>query len=341
MSYRPTDIPSFATNTNYATGPDVGTATRVKPSVGELADGFKNGLANAPDAQSLNWAVGLLSDWATYLSGMEILRYQLNDDATVDTGETFDTTSYPGWNSFRISQDGTRMVAADQDNYLVLGFTLRVPGNLRWVAQDAGSLDISAQTTSPRDVTISEDGDLLYVMGDGKIFAYSLSTPFVPSTGTHVATLDLTSVITDSQGFAFNRAGTRLYFLNDDTPINTFELWNLSTPWDITTATDSGQERFCSPLAKSLDVSDDETFFFTGGVAGGISVDRIETAGDLSTNALYHPADYLPGGLSAGDAHFICNGGHLYFSINDTLYHYHSTKIQAALGSMDPVPTVP
>lgn len=58
----------FATDANYATGPDAGTPTKVAPSAGEIDSGFVRGTAAV--AQHMNWLFGEVQDWTDYLAGL-------------------------------------------------------------------------------------------------------------------------------------------------------------------------------------------------------------------------------------------------------------------------------
>ncbi len=58
----------FATDTNYATGPDIGTPTKVAPSAGEIDSGFVRGTAAV--AQHMNYLFGEIQDWLFYLAGL-------------------------------------------------------------------------------------------------------------------------------------------------------------------------------------------------------------------------------------------------------------------------------
>ncbi len=62
---RPDDLPTYATDTNYTNGPDTGTATKVEPSAGELAEGNIRG--TAPTAQKFNWWQNLVGSWVGWL----------------------------------------------------------------------------------------------------------------------------------------------------------------------------------------------------------------------------------------------------------------------------------
>ncbi|MEY4507973.1 MAG: hypothetical protein RLZZ450_95 [Pseudomonadota bacterium] len=60
---------NWASNANYATGPDNGTATKVAPSSGDIQNGFIRNTAAI--AQTMNWVLGTaIKEWLTYLAGL-------------------------------------------------------------------------------------------------------------------------------------------------------------------------------------------------------------------------------------------------------------------------------
>lgn len=61
-------FPTWASLSNYSTGPDVGTPTKIMPSAGEIADGFVPDTAAVP--QYMNSLLNLASQWFTYLNGL-------------------------------------------------------------------------------------------------------------------------------------------------------------------------------------------------------------------------------------------------------------------------------
>jgi hypothetical protein len=65
---KPVNNFEFATDTNYATGPDSGTPTKVAPSSGEIDSGFVRGTAAV--AQHTNYLFGEIEDWLGYVAGM-------------------------------------------------------------------------------------------------------------------------------------------------------------------------------------------------------------------------------------------------------------------------------
>jgi hypothetical protein len=88
---KPTDIPTWATDTNYPAGTDAwsGTATKVEPTSGQKAAGWEPG--QRPPAQYQNWWMGLVSDWIAYFG---------------DPGEKSIAFGIHAWNSQRIGLQG-------------------------------------------------------------------------------------------------------------------------------------------------------------------------------------------------------------------------------------------
>ena len=61
----PASQPTWATDTNYTNGPDVGTATKVAPSGAIQAEGHVPATKAAP--QRMNWWMNLVGQWTTWL----------------------------------------------------------------------------------------------------------------------------------------------------------------------------------------------------------------------------------------------------------------------------------
>lgn len=67
---RPAISADWATNTNYATGPDIGTPTKVVPSAGRFQDGWRN--TDVPPAQEQNYWQGLVGDWINWFDSGDV-----------------------------------------------------------------------------------------------------------------------------------------------------------------------------------------------------------------------------------------------------------------------------
>lgn len=65
---RPASVPSWATDTNFSSGPESGNATKVEPSGGAKAQGQVPGQPYR--AQRVNWLWNLICQWLFYLSDL-------------------------------------------------------------------------------------------------------------------------------------------------------------------------------------------------------------------------------------------------------------------------------
>lgn len=90
---RPDDLPTFATDTNFTNGPDVGTATKIAPSSGELAEGHIRN--TAPSAQKQNWWQNNVGEWVGWVVD-DVLGTVPMEAVVLDftSDESFTTPSY-------------------------------------------------------------------------------------------------------------------------------------------------------------------------------------------------------------------------------------------------------
>ncbi len=88
MAKPATPAQGWATDTNYSTGPNAGTPTKVEPSAGEKASGFVPG--SAAVAQHMNFELNLLAQWTQYLDGLETDPDFVDQDFAWGGEHTFD-----------------------------------------------------------------------------------------------------------------------------------------------------------------------------------------------------------------------------------------------------------
>lgn len=68
---RPSELPKWATDTTYSSGPFIGQPTKINPAAGVKTQGF---YPEAPfAAEHQNWWEGLVGDWAEYLDDQRLL----------------------------------------------------------------------------------------------------------------------------------------------------------------------------------------------------------------------------------------------------------------------------
>jgi hypothetical protein len=135
----------------------------------------------------------------------------------------------------------------DAYNYLTgLGWTIQgitlwappIPYDLSSLRSDI-TFDVNLQIASTTyDFYISPDGTKMYIdsYSNEYIYQYTLSTPYDASTLVYDnKSLNMAPQLTQQpRGILFNNAGTRFYVISDYNR-KTYQ-YNLSTPWDISTA---------------------------------------------------------------------------------------------------------
>lgn len=94
---RPATLPLYATDANYPAGPEpeAGTPTKVAPTSGELAVGYRPGAK--PTAQKFNWWRNLVGEWVDHLDDVRVdepWMFNAADPAAfADNGWTYTATN--------------------------------------------------------------------------------------------------------------------------------------------------------------------------------------------------------------------------------------------------------
>jgi len=146
---------------------------------------------------------------------------------TLTTAFDLSTASYSGANADVSGQGGSPTGLAfnndDSKMYTVDSSTARVreyfffPGTTSVSLNYFGvNLDVFSQTSSPEDITFNNDGTKMYIIGDGRVYQYTLSTAFNLSTASYDS---LSFRVSDQEfqptGIAFDKYGTRMYVLGN------------------------------------------------------------------------------------------------------------------------------
>lgn len=112
---RPANSALWATNATWATGPNIGSPTKVMPGAGVLADGWRN--TDVPPPASQNWWQGNVGDWVAYHESL-LLGPQVVSVAAINpvTTDFVSTTS----NVYQdVTGSGLNMTAALNDLFMV------------------------------------------------------------------------------------------------------------------------------------------------------------------------------------------------------------------------------
>ena len=197
------------------------------------------------------------------------------------------------YESFHIDDsNGEYLYAMDYVNSNVVRYKTTTPGVFNVSTMDRTGLQrfsTSAQTsTAGRMLNLSTDGTILYAGWENNdLYQYTLSTPWDLSTASYASkSLDLDATATATKDVAFSSDGTELYTANDN---QTIVKYDLSTPWDITTATEAASSdaiRMPDPSAmESIDVSPDRTkIYISDFTYGQVHQINLSTPGDLSSS---------------------------------------------------------
>ena len=146
--------------------------------------------------------------------------------------------------SFFISSDGTKLYVTGNINDTVFQYTLSTAWDISTASYDSVSLSISGQQNVPFGIEFKPDGTIMYLTGgtNDEVNQYTLSTAWDLSTASFASkTLSVTSEETTPTDVQFNTNGTIALIIGRDS--DKVHKYNLSTAWDITTASKTtGQE---------------------------------------------------------------------------------------------------
>lgn len=135
-----------------------------------------------------------------------------------------------------ISPDGTKLYSIGAES-VVHQYTLASPSQIATATYDSVSFSVVAEDTNTRDVSFSDDGAVMYIVGRAgdNIYQYTLSTPWDLSTASYDSvTLSIAAQDIDPGRIAFGDSGSKLYLAGTNTSL--IYQYSLSTPWDLSTA---------------------------------------------------------------------------------------------------------
>ena len=145
-----------------------------------------------------------------------------------------DTTPY----GLGFNPTGTKMFIVGSANDAVFQFSLSSAFDLSTASYDSVTLDISAQTTGPFDITFNNDGTKFYIANTSgqTVLQYSMSSAYNLAT----ASYDSVSFSTNSQdstsprSVAFNGDGTKMFITGATS--NAVYQYSLSSAFNVSTA---------------------------------------------------------------------------------------------------------
>ncbi len=141
------------------------------------------------------------------------------------------------------------------------------------------TFDVSDEESKPRDVTFSNDGKKMFIVGEGgkDVDEYTLSTAYDVSTAVFVDSFSVASEDTKPFGVRFNNDGSKM-FIAGRTNSKVFE-YSLSVNFDVSEAAYTGNSFDVSSQVKSvflgLAFSHDGTMMYVTDAQGPDSTDSI------------------------------------------------------------------
>lgn len=154
----PSELPTWASDATYSSGPDIGEATRLEPTSGEKATGFVR--ATRLPARKMNWTLGMICDWLAHFKDVtddhetrvdDLESLGIAHDGRLDILEAF---------GFSVVSSESTLLAANFSN--ITGSI----GSLRIDALKVGSLwigsiqitDIDVSSNASTQLTVSLPG---------------------------------------------------------------------------------------------------------------------------------------------------------------------------------------
>ena len=126
-------------------------------------------------------------------------------------------------------------------------------------------IDVPANGSSgqniPHGITFNPDGTKMFIVGASanRFIQFSLSTPFDISEATLLAGdhCTFTGDANDGVQIVFNSDGSRVFLVDDDNGGNDVEIYDLTTNYDVSTCSNSGNKDFSSTNLKGMQFSND------------------------------------------------------------------------------------
>ena len=194
------------------------------------------------------------------------------------------------------STDGTKMYIVEASNGIIYQYTLTTGFDLSTASYASKSFDTSSQRGGQevQDVSISSDGTRLYIIVVNHIYEYTLSTAYDVSSATYNSkTYNYSSQVPAGVGMAFGNSGTKMYVMGAASAVDTIFEYTLSTAWDVSTASYSGNSFVAAGRTNDgtgLALSSNGEYLYSVGSTGDTVFQYgMSTAYDLSTASASSP----------------------------------------------------
>lgn len=135
------------------------------------------------------------------------------------------------------------------------------------------NFSVSSQTTDPRGVFFKPDGTKMYIcsVSSNAIYEYDLSSAWDISTASylHSYTLTDTTPAPEPEGLFFKTDGTKMYIIDDYN--DDFREYNLSSAWDVSSASFSVATPSSPLLPGGLYIRSDGIKMYSTGNSGSVT----------------------------------------------------------------------
>jgi DNA-binding beta-propeller fold protein YncE len=180
------------------------------------------------------YVLGLTSD--------RVFQYSLSTAWDISTA-TYDNVSSSTLSQEAASRglffktDGTKFYFVGNGSDTVYQYSCSTAWSVSSTSYDSKSFSVTSQDTSPADIFFKPDGTKFYIMGqtNDTVYQYSMSTAWDVSTASYdTKSFSVTTQESTPTALFFKDDGTRMWTAGSTN--NTVYQYNLSTAWDVSTA---------------------------------------------------------------------------------------------------------
>ncbi|MBJ64649.1 MAG: hypothetical protein CMB55_07655, partial [Euryarchaeota archaeon] len=139
--------------------------------------------------------------------------------------------------SFFIKPDGTKAWFVGRTNDQVRLINLSTAWELNTATVSSDTFSVSGAEANPTGLWFKPDGTKMYFVGTSNdaVWEYCLSTAWDVTSASYTTNISVAAQDGAPSGLAFNSTGTKMY-VTGELNVSVFE-YNLSTAWDVSTAT--------------------------------------------------------------------------------------------------------
>jgi len=291
----------------------VSTDDRTTWSIAKASDGVRNIVRNNGGTWEYNSATGLVSAWdistASYSQSLSV-----NAEEAAPSGVFF-------------KPDGFKMYIVGFTGDEVNEYDLSTAWDIS-TASFLQNFSVSAQETGPAGLFFKSDGLKMYIIGQSSgdaVYEYNLSTAWDVSTASYNQNFSVSAQHTVPQDVFFKSDGTKMYVVGNST--DRVSEYNLSTAWDISTASYSQYFSVAAQEAGPRGLffkSDGSKMYIAGDTGDEVNEYNLSTAWDVSTASFLQNFSVASQDTSPQGVFFKPDGFRMYVvgTSGDAIYEY-------------------